>query len=454
MKRIISVIASALIMVSMSACKNGNDVNLTSSIVPESSGENYTVDENGNIIDAETGETVSDENLTVDSSGNIVDKDTGKVVTSSEKVQSNSPSQTQSGGTASQKESEPSNTTQNNTSQGSSSSGSSSSGGSSSAVKPQEPETTPQIDFDYTVNKRQVTITKYKGPDKNVVIPKTVTADGVVCPVVAIGSEAFKNSGAESVTLLDNFTEVSEGAFKNCATLKKVTLPDSITSLGEDAFYGCSSLVSLDLPNRITSIGKGVFYGCSSLVSLDLPKGVSVIPDEAFYGCSSFKELNVNGVITEIGYNAFCKCKSLEYAPFTETASIISNYAFYDCTSLKEIQLSDNLRKLSLSVFGNCNSLVKIDLGNGLTEIGGNVFRNCTSLRTLTFPAGFKRIAESDNFVGVPLLEVRFLGNAPEVRTYWIKHLFPDCEEGFKVYYKPGTSGWGKTFYGAPTAQW
>lgn len=88
MKRIISIIAAAGILLSMSACRSGKDSRLSeSSTVPESSGENYTVDEDGNIIDTETGETVSDENLTVDSSGNIVDKNTGEVVTGSDKVQ-------------------------------------------------------------------------------------------------------------------------------------------------------------------------------------------------------------------------------------------------------------------------------------------------------------------------------------------------------------------------------
>ena len=109
MKRIISIIAAAGILLSMSACRSGKDGSITeSSIIPESSGENYTIDENGNIIDTETGETVSDENLTVDSSGNIVDKNTGEVVTGSDKVQSNSSSQTQSGGNSSGTVSRPS----------------------------------------------------------------------------------------------------------------------------------------------------------------------------------------------------------------------------------------------------------------------------------------------------------------------------------------------------------
>lgn len=96
----------------------------------------------------------------------------------------------------------------------------------------------------------------------------------------------------------------------------------------------------------------------------------------------------------------------------------------------------------------------KIDFGDGLTEIGLHIFSECTNLKTLTFPASLKKIASTENFEGTPLSEIRFLGDAPEVDTSRGPYLFPDCEEGFKVYYKSGTSGWGDTFYGAPTAQW
>ena len=36
----------------------------------------------------------------------------------------------------------------------------------------------------------------------------------------------------------------------------------SVTSLGDDCFYGCSSLTSITIPNSVTSLGEECFSDC------------------------------------------------------------------------------------------------------------------------------------------------------------------------------------------------
>ena len=87
--------------------------------------------------------------------------------------------------------------------------------------------------------------TYYQGGDNNyyqgeVIIPETITSDGVDYSVTSIGDVAFQN----------------------CHFLTSVTIPNSVTSIRDFAFSGCSGLTSVTIPNSVTSIGGSAFRYC------------------------------------------------------------------------------------------------------------------------------------------------------------------------------------------------
>ena len=128
-------------------------------------------------------------------------------------------------------------------------------------------------DFKYEVDKNQVTITRYKGTDEDVVIPDEI--DGR--PVTTIGHRAFKRcTSLTSITLPDSVTTIGDYAFEGCTGLTSITLPTGVTSIGSAAFWGCTSLTSITLPNSITAIGDWAFARCHSLTSISVPNGCSI----------------------------------------------------------------------------------------------------------------------------------------------------------------------------------
>ena len=80
----------------------------------------------------------------------------------------------------------------------------------------------------------------------DVVIPETVTYNGITYSVTSLGWACFTY----------------------CSSLTSITIPNSVTSVGEFCFYGCSGLTSITIPNSVTSLGDCCFENCSSLTSI------------------------------------------------------------------------------------------------------------------------------------------------------------------------------------------
>ena len=80
----------------------------------------------------------------------------------------------------------------------------------------------------------------------DVVIPETVTYNGITYSVTSLGWACFTY----------------------CSSLTSITIPNSVTSLGDCCFYGCSSLTAITIPNSVTSLGDYCFADCRSLTSI------------------------------------------------------------------------------------------------------------------------------------------------------------------------------------------
>ena len=98
----------------------------------------------------------------------------------------------------------------------------------------------------YDFSGTEATVTYYSGYTNmyayigNVVIPESVTYNGITYSVTTIGRLAFYN----------------------CAGLTSVTIPNSVTSIGYSAFLNCPSLTSITIPNSVTSIDSQAFQSC------------------------------------------------------------------------------------------------------------------------------------------------------------------------------------------------
>ena len=89
-------------------------------------------------------------------------------------------------------------------------------------------------DFEYTESD-SVSITKYVGESKDVVIPETINGKNVTC----ISKKAFNESSAETVFLPKTIETVEMGAFYKCSNLREIVFFDNIQNIYDNSVAEC-----------------------------------------------------------------------------------------------------------------------------------------------------------------------------------------------------------------------
>ena len=139
---------------------------------------------------------------------------------------------------------------------------------------------------------------KYLGNEKIIHVPYGIRA---------VDEKAFENSDVEEIyfeqptisedNLIGFVVEKSlpvyfkEGAFKNCANLKKIVFPERVSVLGGGVFSGCTKLKEIMIPNFISEIKEYTFWSCRSLEAVYLPDTIKIIKNCAFKDCPSLKDV-------------------------------------------------------------------------------------------------------------------------------------------------------------------
>ena len=280
----------------------------------------------------------------------------------------------------------------------------------------------------------KLTITGYKGTDKDVTIPSQDSGK----TVSEIGESAFSGTNITSVKIPDTIVQIGSYAFSECASLATVTFGRNVGSIGKEAFCKCTSLTEIELPaaltkagsrafadctslktveinseltsaqymfsgcdaldgNALTYAGKTIppymFYGCAKLSALSFIDKVTEIGTYAFYGCDSVKTLKLGNSLTELGSAAFSHCAGLTSVELPASLTAAGSYAFSSCEALNTVTIKSQLTEAQY-MFSGCKSLdgSRISFASGTTAIPVSMFRNCTGLTAITLPSSVTEI--------------------------------------------------------------
>ena len=180
----------------------------------------------------------------------------------------------------------------------------------------------------------EVAIVGYENIAGDVVIPSTVTYEGVEYEVTCIGG--FNYSPVSSVTIPSTVRSINKYAFIG-SSLNSIYFesPSSLTEIDLMAFNSCTGLTSIKIPKTVTSIGLYAFQNCTGLTSVEFetPSSLTEIEEYAFINCDSLKSITLPASIMHIDYStAFFNCNNLQAIHIDEQSPAYSsiNGVVYD----------------------------------------------------------------------------------------------------------------------------
>ena len=225
-----------------------------------------------------------------------------------------------------------------------------------------------------------------------VVIPETVSVNGVTYKVTSIGAYAFVD--CENLTAIEipgTVTEIGTNAFLHCYGLSSVTIADGETTL-ELANYQAGNWprgLFFDCPIETLYLGRDLSY------DINTQEGITRTP---FSQITELTTLTIGNNVTKIGVDAFVDCSGLTSVIIPNNITSIGGGAFEGCTGLTEVIIPESVQQILGNTFKNCTALTSVTIPNSVTSIGNYAFEGCTKLSTITCNATTPPAVEENSF--------------------------------------------------------
>ena len=251
----------------------------------------------------------------------------------------------------------------------------------------------------------------------DIIIPESVTYEGITYSVTSIGERAFWNCDRlTSVAIPNSVTSIGDFVFSGNCGISSFTIPDNVTSIGQ---YALPFTWYENQPDGLVYAGK-VLYGYKGTMpegtSLDIEEGTLGIAGGAFEDCYGLTSVTIPTSVVSIGYGIFSGCRVTsiivkEGNPYldsrnncnaiieTATNSLVAgsynsvipygvksicNGAFMR-SGLMSVEIPNSVTEIGKGAFDSC-MLSSVTIPNSVTTIGEEAFSLCGALNSLTIP--------------------------------------------------------------------
>ena len=299
----------------------------------------------------------------------------------------------------------------------------------------------------------------------DIVIPETITHEGVNYTVTDIGDGAFMGcSTLKTIELPNTVKYIGMSAFK-ASGLTQIIMPESVTEIVYNAFSACKSLTYVKISDNITLIPEFTFSDCTSLTTIEIGSGVERFGMMAFLGASAITEFTCHAIVPPtFGMMAFTNSifaqatlnvpeESVEayknaevWADFSVIKAIGTEAPEVTIIEVDGINYQLNTDKNTATVVRNIvddvnypnatdvvipETITYNDADYTVTYLGDMAFSNCSTLTSVKLPETIDSIGFSAFYQAISLKQV----DIPNSLVYLGWQAFGDCEslESIKV---------------------
>lgn len=235
---------------------------------------------------------------------------------------------------------------------------------------------------------------EYEG---DVVVPETITVEGVNYTVTALGESAFAMADITSLKLPSTIKKLEFRAVSFCLDLKKANLPASVEEMGQRSFSCCpklenfivdegnthfvlesNMLMNADRTRVVHLFGAG---DVNKSVSVSVPSTVKTIDEGAFDYSLGLNAISLPEGLEEIKAMAFLYT-GLTSLTIPSTVTFIGEGFVQDSQNLKEIVVAEG------------NKSYKMEDGMLLDADMTKLYRVLPECKTLTIPETVTRICK------------------------------------------------------------
>lgn len=197
-----------------------------------------------------------------------------------------------------------------------------------------------ELEFSFTQNGSEITLTKYNGSDTQVVIPSVINN----MPVTALADECFAGKSIEYVWIPASVKAIGNKCFYGIAALKDVVFEDqtSISSIGNKAFAETlfENVTGVDSNGAV--IINGILIRHFGSGNITLPDSIKQIAGGAFFDRQDITAVTINNGCVKISENAFCQMRFMENIFIPDSVLQIGENAFVNCNEQFYIICNDD----------------------------------------------------------------------------------------------------------------
>ena len=188
-----------------------------------------------------------------------------------------------------------------------------------------------------------------------------------------------EKTNVKSVTISSQCRVVAPYCFAGCAELQEVVFENGedpmLTSVCDGAFYDCAGLKKVVFTSSFFNLGDGAFDYCDSLSEIIVP--IEEVNARRTWIAIEGGLASEGKLMIAQGQDIFVQAFDASDRPVVET---IGNWAYFDRDDIETLTIPEGVKSITEGAFAFCDNITSVSLPKDIKSISEHSFHGCLAL--------------------------------------------------------------------------